>query len=144
MSLTSVIQDWCDTLDPSVFEQIFADGTEKCLGLFRTITTDEDMFIARLAKATIGLRLEDWDDSTRKDSQSRFLQDADMYESISEQLSTISQQDDHISDIEDQIATISAQLDGDDVREQVKKLNAQIKSCDANDKFLHVLQRCSL
>ena len=66
-----------------------------------------------------------------KDSQSRFLQDADMYESISEQLSTISQQDDHISDIEDQIATISAQLDGDDVREQVKKLNAQIKSCDA-------------
>ena len=66
-----------------------------------------------------------------KNSQSRFLQDADMYDSISEQLSTISQQDDHISDLEDQIATISAQLDGDDVREQVKKLNAQIKSCDA-------------
>ena len=66
-----------------------------------------------------------------KDSQSRFLQDADMYNSISEQLSTISQQDDHINDLEDQIATISAQLDGDDVREQVKKLNAQIKSCDA-------------
>ena len=66
-----------------------------------------------------------------KDSQSRFLQDADMYDSISEQLSTISQQDDHISDLEDKIATISAQLDGDDVREQVKKLNAQIKSCDA-------------
>lgn len=66
-----------------------------------------------------------------KDSQSRFLQNGDMYEAISEQLGTISQQDDHISDLEDQIATISAQLDGDDVREQVKKLNAQIKSCDS-------------
>lgn len=66
-----------------------------------------------------------------KDSQSRFLQNSDMYEAISEQLGTISQQDDHISDLEDQIATISAQLDGDDVREQVKKLNAQIKSCDS-------------
>ena len=66
-----------------------------------------------------------------KDSQSRFLQNGDMYEAISEQLGTISQQDDHISELEDQIATISAQLDGDDVREQVKKLNAQIKSCDS-------------
>ncbi len=66
-----------------------------------------------------------------KDSQSRFLQNGDMYEAISEQLGTISQQDDHISDLEDQIATISAQLDGDDVREQVKKLNAHIKSCDS-------------
>lgn len=66
-----------------------------------------------------------------KDSQSRFLQNGDMYEAISEQLGTISQQDEHISDLEDQIATISAQLDGDDVREQVKKLNAQIKSCDS-------------
>lgn len=74
MSLTSVIQDWCDSLDPSVFEQIFADGTEKCLGLFRTITTDEGMFIARLAKATTGLRLEDWDDSTRKQFKAKLEQ----------------------------------------------------------------------
>jgi len=66
-----------------------------------------------------------------KDSQSKYSRDVDMYDSISEQLTTISQQDDHISAIEDQIATISAQLDGDDVREQVKKLNAQIKACDA-------------
>lgn len=66
-----------------------------------------------------------------KDSQSRFLQNGDMYDAISEQLSTISQQDDLIADLEDQIATISAQLDGDDVREQVKKLNTQIKACDS-------------
>ena len=66
-----------------------------------------------------------------KDSQSRFLREADLYDAIAEQLSTISQQDDLIEDIEEKIATISAQLDGDDVREQVKKLNAQIKSCDS-------------
>ena len=65
-----------------------------------------------------------------KDSQSRFSRDVDMYDSIAEQLSTISQQDDHIADLEDQLATISAQLDGDDVRQQVKNLNAQIKACD--------------
>lgn len=66
-----------------------------------------------------------------KDSQSRFLREADLFDAIAEQLSTISQQDDLIEDIEEKIATISAQLDGDDVREQVKKLNAQIKSCDS-------------
>lgn len=65
-----------------------------------------------------------------KDSQARYAREEDMLDSISEQLSTISQQDDHIADIEDQIATISAQLDGDDVRQQVKNLNAQIKACD--------------
>jgi hypothetical protein len=64
MSLASVVQDWCDTLDLQVFEQLFADGTEKCLGLFQSATADEGMLIARLAKATTGLRLEDWDDAT--------------------------------------------------------------------------------
>ena len=66
MSLSSVVQDWCETLNPQVFEQLFADGTEKCLGLFKTATADEGMLIARLAKATTGLRIEDWDDATRK------------------------------------------------------------------------------
>ena len=66
MSLASVLQDWCDTLDPQVFEQLFSDGTEKCLGLFKNATADDSVLITRLAKATTGLRLEDWDDSTSK------------------------------------------------------------------------------
>ena len=74
LSLTSVIEDWCDSLNSAVFEQIFADGTEKCLGLFRTITADEDTFIARLAKVTTGLRIEDWDDSTRKQFTTKLKQ----------------------------------------------------------------------
>lgn len=90
ISLTSVIQDWCDSLDPAVFEQLFADGTEKCLGLFHTITTDEDMFIARLAKATTGLRLEDWDDSTRKQFSAKLEQHRNTAESFcKEEASTI-------------------------------------------------------
>lgn len=63
-SLTSVIKDWCESLDERVFEQLFSDGTEKCLGLFKTATNDEETLIARLAKTATDLRLEDWDGST--------------------------------------------------------------------------------
>lgn len=66
MSLASVIEDWCETLDPDVFTHMFQDGTEKCLGLFKTITGDENTFIARLAKSAAGLRLEDWDSNTKE------------------------------------------------------------------------------
>jgi hypothetical protein len=64
MSLVSTIQEWCDSLTPSVFNHIFADGTDKCLALFRTVTNNEDSFIVRLAKSSTGLRIEDWDNST--------------------------------------------------------------------------------
>ena len=62
MSLSSVIKDWCESLDQTVFEQLFTDGTEKCLGLFRSITNDDDFTITRLAKLATDLRIEDWDE----------------------------------------------------------------------------------
>ena len=64
MSLASVIKEWCDSISPSALNHIFADGTDKCLALFSTITNDEYSFIVRLAKTAIGLRIEDWDDNT--------------------------------------------------------------------------------
>lgn len=64
LSLRTVVEDWCAILDPSVFEQIFPDGTDKCLSLFKDITDDDVTFIRRLAKLCTGLRVEDWDDST--------------------------------------------------------------------------------
>ena len=64
MSLTSVIRDWCESLNPKVFEQLFSDGAERCLALLRGISNDEDTFIARLAKVTTDLRIEDWNDQT--------------------------------------------------------------------------------
>lgn len=66
MSLSSVIKDWCDTLDKKVFEQLFADGTDKCLALFKNVTNDEHTFIVRVAKMATGLRVEDWDENTYK------------------------------------------------------------------------------
>lgn len=66
MSLASVIEDWRSSLNDGVFNQLFKDGTDKCLGLFKTVTNDEDMFISCLAKLVTGLRLEDWDDGTHE------------------------------------------------------------------------------
>lgn len=62
MSLSSVIKDWCEELDQTVFEQLFTDGTEKCLGLFQSITNDDNLTITRLAKLATDLRIEDWDE----------------------------------------------------------------------------------
>ena len=56
--------DWCDTLHPSTFAELFTDGTNKALELYKNVTADESTFIRRLAKLTTGLRLEDWDDNT--------------------------------------------------------------------------------
>ena len=66
MSLASVIKDWCETIDQSAFEQLFTDGTDRCLGLFKNITNDDDLTISRLAKLATDLRLEDWDDKIRE------------------------------------------------------------------------------
>jgi len=66
MSLASIIKDWCESIDSTAFEELFPDGTEKCLGLFKTVTNDEHSFIARLAKMATDLRLEDWSDSTKE------------------------------------------------------------------------------
>ena len=64
MSLSSVIKDWCESLESEAFEELFNDGTDRCLALFKTVTNDETTFITRLAKLATGLRLEDWADRT--------------------------------------------------------------------------------
>ena len=81
VSLSSVIKDWCETLDPHVFEQLFENGTDKCLDLFKEVTNDEETFIARLAKATTDLRVEDWDDDTIE----RFAENLVMYKKTAEE-----------------------------------------------------------
>ena len=92
-SLSSVIKDWCESLDHRVYEQLFPDGTEKCLSLFRSMTNDEDTFIARLAKVSTDLRLEDWDDNTH----SRFSKNLNRYKTTAEQYhsKTEKQNDNH-------------------------------------------------
>lgn len=87
-SLSSVIKDWYEALDDKVFEQLFADGTDKCLGLFRTITNDEETFIARLAKLVTDLRLEDWD----QNKINEFIQKIKMYKNTAEQFHFVERQ----------------------------------------------------
>ena len=82
MSLASVISDWCETLEPSVFEQLFTDGTDKCLNLFKTVTNDDDTTISRLARLATDLRIEDWDEKTRikfEENVIRFKETAESY-----------------------------------------------------------------
>ena len=61
MSLTSIIRDWCEKIEPRAFEQIFPDGTSRCLDLFKNITNNEDEFVAKAGRMATDLRLEDWD-----------------------------------------------------------------------------------
>ena len=63
-SLASIIKDWCESLGNSVFEQLFDNGADRCIGFLREVTNDEKMFITRLAKLVTGLRLEDWEEKT--------------------------------------------------------------------------------
>ena len=57
------------------------------------------------------------------------MQAYDLYQDIAEQASLISQQEESIAECEEQLSVISEKMDGDDVRDQVKKLNAQIRAC---------------
>lgn len=66
MSLSSVIKDWCESLDQTVFEQLFTDGTERVLSFFKNVTNDDDLTVSRLAKLATDLRLEDWDEKTKE------------------------------------------------------------------------------
>jgi len=63
-SLTSIIKDWCDGLNPAVFEQLFENGADRCIGFFKEVTNDEKTFVMRLAKLVTDLRIEDWDEKT--------------------------------------------------------------------------------
>ena len=86
-SLYSVVKDWCESLDPRVFEQVFSDGTEKALALMESVTNDEHTFILRLSKLATGLRIEDWIDNTIErymEALSRFKTTAEEFQAASE------------------------------------------------------------
>ena len=91
-SLTSVIKDWCDSLDPAVFEQLFDNGADRCIGFFREVTNDEKTFVIQLAKLATDLRIEDWDEKT----VDLFIERLKEYKSTAEEFSG-----DTISDIGD-------------------------------------------
>lgn len=64
-----------------------------------------------------------------KESRQLYAREDDLFGDIGELMGDISRQDDNINDLEEEIRLISSKLGGDDMREQVRKLNARIKTC---------------
>jgi hypothetical protein len=63
-SLTSVIKDWHCVLKPETCQHLFDGGENRILELMVSVTHDESAFLQLLAKAVIGLRVEDWNNDT--------------------------------------------------------------------------------
>lgn len=114
ISLASIIKDWCETLDPHVFEQLFEDGTDKCLGLFRNVTNDEDTFILRLVKVATDLRVEDWDDNT----EVRFASNLKMYRTTAESF-----QNETVENNASSTSTYEIRFQADNGSSEVKRFN---------------------
>lgn len=88
VSLPSVIKDWCESIDQTAYDELFSDGTDKCLSLFKSITNDESDFIKRLAQLATDLRIEDWDDKTIHrfaESLNKWKNTAEMHQGPNEQ-----------------------------------------------------------
>ena len=80
VTLTSVIKDWCESINQSAFNELFSDGTDKCLALFSAVTNDESDFIKKLAQLCTDLRIEDWDDRTKQ----RFIETLSKWKNTAE------------------------------------------------------------
>lgn len=63
-SLPSTIRDWCDSLSEHISSHIFDGNNAKIFQLMQTVTNDYRLFVERLAKASTGLRIDDWNDRT--------------------------------------------------------------------------------
>ena len=114
ISLASIIKDWCETLDPHVFEQLFENGTDKCLGIFKNVTNDEDAFISQLVKIATDLRVEDWDDNTEE----RFVSNLKMYRTTAESF-----KNNKIENNADSTAAYEIHFRADDGSSEVKRFD---------------------
>lgn len=59
-SLGSVLRDWYDGLKTETLQKQFPGNENTVIELIRSITNDDKTFISRLAKALVGLRIDDW------------------------------------------------------------------------------------
>lgn len=131
MSLASVGRDWCDTLDSHVFERMFSNGAEKCLEIFKTATNDESALVARLAKLSTDLRIEDWDGNTQK----KYISTLKEYKKTAEEFHSEIVKDDsaltsnyQITFIDDNGGVITKRFDRIDYSERGKLLLNQVWS----------------
>ena len=65
-SLGSVLRDWFDSLKIETLQKQFSGNENAVIELIKSITNDDQTFVARLAKALVGLRIEDWNSDSVK------------------------------------------------------------------------------
>ncbi len=65
-----------------------------------------------------------------KESRYQYNNPIDLFDKTSDSLALINEQNDAIEKLNEQLSLVIEKLDGDDIREQVKKLNMQIMACD--------------
>ena len=63
-TLCSVLKDWYEGLKPETIQHQFANNENTVLQLISLVTNDEATFISKLAKAVVGLRIEDWNNDS--------------------------------------------------------------------------------
>ena len=83
-SLTSLLKDWYDTLKTQTLQYQFPNNENAIISLISSVTNDETTFISRLAKAVVGVRLDDWNSASVEKfsmSLSEFKKDVDNYNS---------------------------------------------------------------
>lgn len=83
-SLRSVLSDWFDNLNIDTKQHQFANNENTIISLISSVTNDEVVFIERLAKAVIGLRIDDWNNSCISEFESElsgFKKSVDDYNS---------------------------------------------------------------
>ena len=83
-SLTSILKDWYDTLKTETLQYQFPNNENTIISLISSVTNDETTFTSRLAKAVVGLRLDDWNSANAEKfptSLSEFKKAVDEYNS---------------------------------------------------------------
>lgn len=66
-SLDSTLKDWLEKLGPIVATRVFSGASNAIISAMKGSTPDEKTTVARIAKAAMSLRVEDWNDARFKD-----------------------------------------------------------------------------
>lgn len=114
-SLTSTIKDWCEGLNPAVFEQLFENGADRCISILKNVTNDENGFVVALAKQITDLRIDDWDDKT----ELLFTERLTEYKATAEGFSS-----DSISDVGDNTSSYSLSYIDDNGKTITKRFDS--------------------
>ena len=79
-SLTSIIKDWCESLNEKSKQYLYSNNENRILELIVNVTNDENSFVQRLAKAVTSLRIDDWNN----DMVDGFLRDLQIFKTTIE------------------------------------------------------------